>query len=762
MQREMQPVRDVLRRLRSKLRRSAAVRALALVVATMALVALVSFALDWFLDLPLAVRAIHLAAFVIGVLVLARWATAPLRAPMDDARLAQTLEDAVPDLGDRLASALDFETRLDDPDEPESREMMRIVVMQAGAYAQKIRPETLVDTRASRRALLVAGGAVSALALAALLAPSAFGLWVKRGIFLQDVAWPRRTNVRVVDFTVDDPRIVTRGDDLRIVAEVDGQRPRELQLHFEALEFDADGGDPRITETDSRRMFPLVTEEGDTGQYAFDFRSVATSFRFWVTGGDDDDRDPVYEVRAMVPPRIASTVAQVTSPDYSGRPVAVVRESSFDVLEGSRVELTLRANMPLASAQLVPREAAAQELVVEGDGRDSLRVELVVREDQIFHIELIADSGQRNRAEEDRFRIRAVEDEPPEVRVLFPLARLYRTPQGLVPVKAIVRDDFSIATANLDVLEDGQPLRSTLLWPEGESPAPRKRLDVYAPVEIGSLSGGDQQPIVAGDVIELSVRALDNDQNETVAPAVTIEVLSREDLERRLTQRQVGLRDLLMQLRAHQRRTTEGIRKLRQAVASAPPSLDDIDAGRDLQVEQGRVTNELDQFLRGVHGVFDAYVLNRLGSIPTVDRLLPLYHETLAAPSEDVDGVFPRKLYRTIVEQKRAKRLYDPEILGALLDIMDLGDEAVVELSPAVYDALRAWSGADGPRAELLEEAERRADELEQKLAELERRMDRWETLSEIVELARQIRNRQIGIGKPLPKKPDDENDRDR
>ena len=31
-----------------------------------------------------------------------------------------------------------------------------------------------------------------------------------------------------------------------------------------------------------------------------------------------------------------------------------------------------------------------------------------------------------------------------------------------------------------------------------------------------------------------------------------------------------------------------------------------------------------------VHRVFDAYVLNRLGSIPTIDRVLPMYHAALA------------------------------------------------------------------------------------------------------------------------------------
>jgi len=105
------------------------------------------------------------------------------------------------------------------------------------------------------------------------------------------------------------------------------------------------------------------------------------------------------------------------------------------------------------------------------------------------------------------------------------------------------------------------------------------------------------------------------------------------------------------------------------------------------------------------------------------------------------------------VEAKRERRLYDPNILGALLDIMDLGDDALTALSPSVYEALRAWADDDEPRPEMLEEAERRAIELETRLRELDRRMDRWEDLNELIELARQITNRQRELSDDATKK---------
>ena len=755
---DLRPVRTVLADLRGRLRSVRLVRAAALIAAGIAGLLVVSFVLDRLLDLPHPVRVVHLIVAIGTLGALAAWATRPLRARVSDEDLAQALEDVVPELKDRVASALDFERRLDDPNERESREMMRIVIRQAAAFASRVRATTLVDGKPAKRAAGAALAAAAVLVATAAIAPIDFAYWVRRGLLLQDIEWPRRTTITVLDFQADGPRTVTHGEDLQIVALVEGTRPRELRLHYEALTFELseDGEEAVVTETDTRRMFPIEDEDGSTGRYSFQFRAVSTSFRFWVTGGDDDDRDPVYVVRSMIPPRIASISGSVTYPDYSSLPPATVQEASFDVLEGSHVTLNLRANMPLSSARMVREDGAVEELTIAPDesGASTLTLELTPHEDVAFHIELTAAAGQRNREEDDRFLIRAVADREPDIRVLFPVGRLYRTPNGLVPVKAVIRDDFGVAAAALSVETGDAVVLTSPLHPHmgsaaTESAAPR-RVDVYQSLELAALSAGDAPAARAGEVLRLFVRATDNDRQEATAPELTIEVLSPEELERRLAQRQVGLRDQLTQLRSHQRRTLDGIRSLRADLDDRQADAAALDRGRDLQVDQGRVTNEIDQFLRGIHRVFDAYVMNRLGSIPTIDRLLPLYDAALAPPVDDAEDVFPRSLYAQIVTEKRERRLYDPEILGTLLDIMDIGDLAVMELSPEVYEALRSWADGEEARPEILAEAQRRAEELEEKLRELDRRMDRWEDLNEIIELARQIEIRQRQIAEPL------------
>lgn len=752
----LRPVHTVLAAVRARLRRRHLLRALGIVVAATCAALVVSFLMDWLLELPLAVRAVHLAIAAVALFALAAATLAPLRRNVPETDVAQAVEAIRPRLKDRLASALDFERRLDDPAEPESRELMERVVQSAAAEAQKLQPRLLVTMRRARPALLAGLAGVCVLGITALAAGDAFSLWVSRGLLLRDIQWPRRTRMTVLDFPSSGEKTITRGDDLRVVARAKGARPREVVLHFEALEFGAEGGDPRVTDIDTRTMHPLVTEDGDTGDFALDFRAVPASFRFWVTGGDDDDRDPVYVVRAAIPPRIASIAAEITYPEHTNRPPEVFREASFEVIEGSRVVLSLRASMPLAAARMLPEGSESRDLPLTDDGA-RLRIDLgPVINDLDFKLDLTAESGQRNRPGEDRFLIRAVTDDPPDVRVLHPVTRIYRTPTSVLPVKVAVTDDFGITDVTIAVQAEGQPRLGRSLLPADGGAAAATKHDIYAPLEMSQLGTADN-PVRAGDLLTLLLFARDNAGQEAAAPDISIEVLSREELERRLGQRQVGLRDQLLQVRTHQRRALDELRALASDVEKGTRGSAEVGRARDLQVEQGRVSGDLERFLDGIHRVFDAYVLNRLGSGPTVDRLLPMYHRALSGPVGDDGSVFPRSLYREVVDEKRAGRLYDPEVLGALLDIMDLGDTAVLDLSPGIHSSLREWAQSPVNNADQMPLALSRAEELARKLEELERRMDRWEDLAEIIELAREIRDRQGDISRPYQPEDDDE-----
>ncbi len=285
----------------------------------------------------------------------------------------------------------------------------------------------------------------------------------------------------------------------------------------------------------------------------------------------------------------------------------------------------------------------------------------------------------------------------------------------------------------------------------------QKRVDSYHGIDLQDFQGDGGEPLESGDILSIVVRATDNNGNEKIAPDVGIDIITPEDLQRRLHDRQFQLREELALVRRSHSRALSGIRGLRAGAAEGDANQQLHDTARDLQVDEGRVANDLRQFLAGIEGVFDAYVLNRMGSPPTIDRVLPLYAATLAEPPKAGEPVFGPALYGRIIGEKRAGRLYDPEIIGTLLDILDIGDRVSTEIAPAVFEALRVWAGREDTDGDPLETAESAAVELDAQLAELERRMERWEDLNEIIARLRDLKDTQIDLSQPVTQPRDTE-----
>jgi len=758
-------LRRLLAQLRGRVRRTWTQRGLGLVIAAACVAAVVSFVLDYTLDLPLAVRVLHLLAIGIFLAIVA-WRTIakPLRIPLGDEDLAQAVEHGKPEFRDRLISALNFERRLADPDEPESRELMAQVVSEARTLAASTGTADLIDARAARRALaLGVGGLVLLLAVAA-TAGDAFGMWLRRGVLLEDVSWPRRTHIRVAGFPEDRPLVVTRGDDVRIVAEVLGDIPRELSLHYEELADGSTFDDPEIVFSDVRTLYP---SESDERRFARDLRSVSASFRFWVTGGDDDDDRPLYSVHTVIPPRIASVSAAITYPGYSGLAPETRDLPNLSVLEGSRVEYTLVTNMPLASARLVPlrigpddeapQDQAPTELVVQGEQSDTLQIELTVVRTQRFHLELVAAEGHVNRSEDDVFHLIATRDRAPRIQIHYPDTRKFRTPEGLIPLKARISDDFGLLSVRLDVTRGSGAVISLPIWPtEIPGPGRNREIPVYVPIDFVTLhtAGAERtMPILPSELVHLVLRAEDNTGQESESGEMTIEILTREAQQKRLAEEQTRLRSMLIRLHGNQQRIRDDVRRLFDRLRDEPADSAALDAARRAQVDQGRITNELTQFLRAMQRVLDAYTLNRLGNVPTLERMLPVYDEFLSRPTDSADGVFPPALYAKLLAEKRAERLFDPDVLGAVLDILDLSDQAVESLSPSVYAALLEWGRDQRHPRDVLQTALERADELDALLTRLEERMQRWEHLNEIIEILSGLANTEDELSKEVPVK---------
>jgi hypothetical protein len=684
-------------------------------------VLLASFLLDWLLDLPLGVRAVVLAAavLVVGATVFRR-IVRPLALPLGDEQLALAIEARRPELRDGLISALQFARQMEDPENEESVPLMLAVLDDAADAARGGRLAESVPARGlGVPALVLLTLAVTSIVIAA-TSPQVVGIWANRAV-LGSTPWPRATELVVLDLDPDEPVVLTRGDDLSVVVEARGKVPDEVWIRSSPLE--GDGGVER------RRMGRLGEEDG---RFEFTFRQIPRSFTFVVRGGDDDDDLPVYTIRALVPPAVESIEARCAYPAFTGREPETITTGDFEVPEGTTVDLAVRANMEVRSATISREGGPPVELVRADDG--TLATRFTVEGSFEYTIALVGPEGQRNRLERDTYRVTSVPDRRPEVRLLSPTSRDVFAPNALLPLKVLATDNYGVDAVQV-VWRIGLAGEENTLPLDTSGERDRREVVAFDPIELTSLRLPDGRAAEPGDLVLLEVAARDNNgmEDRTDDP-IRIEVARPDDVERRLGQRQVGLREEASGARSIQEEARGALEVLLGDVRPEDP-LDRaaVDRLRDVQILQGRITRKMDEFLSGIERVLNGYVFNRLGNEVAGEAMLAIYLRHLERDREDLSRVFKRELYADIVAAYRRGEIFDPEVLGILVQIHEVGTAIAEDLSPRAHGIVSELVRGDGAVAGRLQAV---AEVQAAALAEFDKlmtMMKRWETYHEFI-----------------------------
>ncbi|MEN8151436.1 MAG: DUF4175 family protein, partial [Planctomycetota bacterium] len=522
-------------RLRSRIRRIFLLIGLTKLTAAVAALLLLSFLLDYALHLPVGVRiASSGIALLALVVVLLRTVAYPLSVRITDEDLALAIEARRPELADRLISALQFRRELAAGSTNESRAMMEAVVRDAGDIEGALDGTNLTDGRRLRVSALAALAGVLLFVIIGAAAPQATGVWAKRNLLLADVPWPRLTTLVVEGFDDGAERVITRGQSIRIDVAAEGRVPDDVRIFYQREDADR---------TDHRRMYQV---EDAPDRFQFEFRQVPETFRFWVTGGDDTDGRPVYVVRALVPPTIEAIEAAVTYPPHTGESPRVLTEGDLDLPAGSRIAMKMRINMPLAAATIRRDEGEPEPVEVSADGRE-IRLDLVADRTFDYVLGMTGRDGQKNLPDSARFRLRSIPDRKPLARVLFPAAREWFTKDALVPFKVFTSDNYGVSDITLFHRRGRDGDFRAFRFPANALSAPlsAKEIVAYTALPVDDL-GGPESPPRTGDEIVFSVEVTDNNGNTDRTDKYKIEIVTAEELERKLSQQQAGLREKVL------------------------------------------------------------------------------------------------------------------------------------------------------------------------------------------------------------------------
>lgn len=609
-----------LARLREMRRRRRGLRAwtglfLWLLLATLAVWA--TFLLDYSLALPLGIRAFHLVAaaalLVVGFKVLLLAA----RTPIPEDRLAAEVEAAAGDLEQGLVTAIQL-TRPDNPRrELYSPVLLARTVRDAEERMERLVPGALLSRRKVKRAAALLAVVVAPLLIGAALRPDLAETYVRRGILLEAVDWPREYFLRIVE-PASHEQLLAVGDSLTVqaVREHGGGARARLETIFQGVDGD-----------ETTEELPLERRGDDSFRRVF--RNVSRDFRFRVHCGDFTSG--WYSIQVRNRPRVEEIALSFDFPDYtgldeSGAPRGIAG-GHCKVPIGTAISYRAKTSIPVREAIRVETrrvgdgEAATEEPVRIAEG-SILEGSFAAEENAFYHFRLVSEDGFEN-PNPIRYRIAVVPDLAPSVQVLVPGRNRELSPQAALTVTSHIEDDYGVATAEIRFYPEGEsetapePFRSVplaALVPGSRQGEPSAEID---------LSSWSLEP---GVRLEYRVEATDAIGQVGRSRTWLLTIVSVEDLERILQEAIPLIRERLQETFEVERDARRGLEDLLEQSQLAGGRLpEDARPGvRHARLGQERVNTRLEEGVERFQELIDQVVQNRLTDfreLPWVEEL---------------------------------------------------------------------------------------------------------------------------------------------
>lgn len=459
--------------LRWQLRGRALARLAALGVLAAGFLVALGMGLDYlFLWSPgsrIAYAAVAVLAFSAGM---GRALWRPLTAPLSDLDLVFLLEERLPDLDERLATAFQVAHAEGGIGSAEARSRLLARFERDPLAVDPGRVRDLFSRRSLTVPLFFCGvlaAAFSALAAASPLFRTGFSRWIPGS----DARW---TRLALDPF----PGVLGEGEPVVLSGSVSGRIPSEAVIRIRGSEGAASSKVQRA---------PI---EGGAFRHAVE--GTHASFRILVSAGDDSSG--WREVRVLRKPSVTSVRVEVVPPAYTGQEPKVQDYGDVTAFVGSRARFWCRVDQRLESGRIAFPGGERVPMTVGPDGMEASGEFVVSDRETAYSIVLLGADGLANDPP-PQYRIRAIPDRPPTVEWARPLrSEIKAVAQARLRFAVRLADDTRVvsATARVARLPD-EALSETPLSPEGGTTGFR--------VSLASFSAAE------GDLLECTVEAVD-------------------------------------------------------------------------------------------------------------------------------------------------------------------------------------------------------------------------------------------------------------
>lgn len=626
---------------------------------------------------------------------------------------AQALQRAFPQLGDRLASSLEFLKQEEDDPTAGSAPLRRAVVSEATSELETLPADKVAERSGTKRAvaaaaavLLVAVGiAVAAPDASRIAAQRLFGPW-------NNVEWPRENDL----VFVDPPSLLARGDSFEVsLVDERGGLPTDVAIEYR---YHVDGR-RRTEQTWMQRVGNTMVARRENIRRSFEYRAF----------GGDHHTMPWTAVEVVDRPALEQLVVTVHPPQYSGLAPGAASANSR-VMSGSAIELSATGTEALSKVELQLEDG--ESIHVETSGVESVDVQL-----PIGRWKPTIDSGNRLLRGELKLTAKSgltgevalpplelIADRPPEVAWAEKSDDLFVVPTAQVPVGASASDDVAIAGVQLTATSvltadetPSSPLEVPLFGPE-ETPPERDALSADGqPLDERTAAYTlDLAPLelTPGSVLEVSVAATDfaGQSGRTLTPR-RLNIITPAELDSRLANDQAEILRLLEQALADERLARQ---QATDVAASDPADRAALDGLLNTRLTQQGVRRTLTEKNAGVvdrcGALIDRLAMNQVSHPELVTQLerivevvsalgrgpLPTAEQQLTGLRKNVESLAGREASAAEGQQ-----------LATDFAALDTTQQEIIAALEQLIDEASAWSDTDRFIRELarLEQEER-------------------------------------------------------
>jgi hypothetical protein len=445
-ERILDPLRRVARRQWIVLAAQGALQTLLLGLGLLLMVALF---FGFFIGMPLVMRLLLAAACWGGIVAGAIYFLRPALRRYSLANAAFTVEQQMPDVQERISSAVELSE--EDPIFAGSREMIRHLVNQAEADAERVNAQTIVPTTAiTRWAIYLAPILLLWILLAVLMPPER----LLGGMYRLLLPWRNTLPAALANIAVEPGGVtLAEGDSLDVKVKVNhlsGADRESKQAQLIVRYGTAAQGQPVALTTTSPREF--------TGR----LDDVRQSFTYMAK----TDRGESLWYTATVNPRpsVAQLDLRYEYPTYTQLEPKVEANSktgAIDALQRTDVKLTLRTSGPIdvEKSKLTVYEGDHQRMldikpVAGSEGTYTAAITLTAS--GAYQIDLVNAFGLANK-DNQRRPITCTFDRPPLIAIKSPEPKITVRADDDVPVLFEASDDFAVAKVRAMVQVDNEP-----------------------------------------------------------------------------------------------------------------------------------------------------------------------------------------------------------------------------------------------------------------------------------------------------------------